>query len=285
MRIKQLKNDKIKYNAEKNTKMIKKIEKEQTMIADAIKAHKIKIKEEAIENERKAKHISYTKDPEKDNSSILNLLFDPSNDYNDLKNIVIGFNSDDKISEISLVSYYFPFNPNNITRFNNKFTVYFNNKINKITIQPSNYDINLLLDAIKNQANFLDFSISPNKIITVKNTMSMKFDLMIDNDTIFPLLGFLGKADSYKDKLFYEASQPYDLEINQNILFSLKGTTKDPVSLEFDKEITLQKPLILKKIPRGTSMKEIQLKLTNTIGQCYDFVAPFKMCFSITYIK
>jgi hypothetical protein len=287
-KIKELTDDKNKYAAERNFKMVKQIEKERSIIMDAVNAHKQKIKKQAKENEIKAKSIllSNAKDPDKDNVEILNLQFDPSNDFNDLRNIIIGFKSDEKISEISLISYQLPFNPNNVTRFNNKFIVYFNNKINKITLQPSKYDINLLLDAIKSQANFLDFSIGPDNIITISNTIGVKFDLMVDgDDTIFPLLGFSAKADSYKDKLCYQASKPYDLDFNQKILINLLGSTKNPDELEFDKEIILQKPIILKKATRGAYMKQMQIKLTNSIGQCYDFIMPFKMCLRVEYIN
>lgn len=286
-KIKELTEEKNRYASEKNFKMAKQIEKERTKIMDAVNAHKQKIKKQVKENEKKANSIllSNAKDLGKDNVVILNLQFDPLNDYNDLKNIVIGLNPDDKISEISLISYHLPFNPNNVTRFNNKFVVYFNNKINKIIIPPSNYDIKLLLDAIKAQVNFLDFSIGTNNIITIKNTISMKFDLMVGDDTIFPLLGFDGKPELYKDKLCYEASKTYNMEVNQKILFSLFGSTKDPIELEFDKEVKPQKPIILKKVARGISMKQIQIKLTNSLDQCYDFILPFKMCLSVTYIK
>ncbi len=286
-KIKELTEEKNRYASEKNFKMAKEIEKERAKIMDAVNAHKQKIKKQANENKNNVNSmlLSNVKDPKKDNVEILNLQFDPSNDYNDLKNIVINFNCDDKISEISLISYRLPLNPNNITRFNNKFIVYFNNKINKITIPPSNYDIKLLIDAIKTQANYLDFSISANNIITIKNTIGVKFDLMVEGDTVFPLLGFVGRSESYKDKLYYEASRPYDMDVNKKILFSLFGSTKDPVELEFDKEIIPQKPIILKKVARGIFMKQMQIKLTNSLDQCYDFIMPFKMCFSITYIK
>ena len=287
-RIKELVNLKNKYLRENNKKMIKLIDKEKNTIVNALNAHKQKIKKEAKENENKINGItlSNTKDTNYQNTDRLDLQFDPTNDYNDLKNIVIGFKTDSKITEISLVNYYLPFNANNVTRFNNKFIVYFNNKVNKIIIPPGKYEINVLLDAIKSQANFLDFTINEkNKIITIKNTMGMKFELMVDSDTIFPLLGFTGKATSYKDKLFYEAFQPYNLETNQKVLLSLSGSTKDPTELEFDNQVTPTQPIILKKVARGISMKQMMLILTNGIGQYYDFIMPFKMCLRITYAE
>ncbi|XWV26161.1 putative low complexity protein [Tupanvirus soda lake] len=285
-RIKELVIIKDKYLKEGNKKMIKEIDKEKTDLINAVVALKQKSVKEAKENENKMNGLTQTKstDPNEANVERLDLQFDPTNDYNDLKNIEIGFSNDQKIMEISLLSYYLPFNSNNVTRMNNKFMVYFNNKVNKIIIPPGKYEINVLLDAIKSQANFLDFSINEkSKMITIKNTMNMKFELMIDNDTIFPLLGFTAKPDNYKDKLFYEASQPYNLESNQNVFLSLSGSTKDPEQLEFNKEIVLEKPKVLRKVSRGILMKKMNLNLTNTMGQFYDFIMPFKLCFKITY--
>ncbi|XWV24915.1 putative low complexity protein [Tupanvirus deep ocean] len=285
-RIKELVTIKDKYLKEGNKKMIKEIDKEKTNLINAVIALKQKSVKEAKENESRMNGLTQikSKDPNENNIERLDLQFDPTNDYNDLKNIEIGFSNDQKIMEISLLSYYLPFNSNNVTRMNNKFMVYFNNKVNKIIIPPGKYEINVLLEAIKSQANFLDFSINEkSKMITIKNTMNMKFELMIDNDTIFPLLGFTAKPDNYKDKLFYEASQPYNLESNQNIYLSLSGSTKDPEPLEFNKEIILEKPKILRKVSRGILMKKMNLNLTNGMGQFYDFIMPFKLCFKITY--
>jgi hypothetical protein len=287
-KIKELVGLKNKYLEKKDIKMVKQLDEEKTNILNAVITYKQKSKKEAKENENKINSItlSNTKDPNgQNNIELLNLQFDPTNDYTDLKNIVIGFKAESKIGEISLISYYLPFNTNNVTRFNNKIVVYFNSRINKFTIPPGKYEINVLLDAIKNQANFLDFSINEkNKIITIKNKISMKFDLIIDNDTVFPLLGFIGKNDTYKDKLFYEASQSYNLDINQKVFLSLTGSTKDPCELEFNKEVSPTQPIVLKKMSRGVSMKQMTLKLTNNIGQYYDFVVPFKMCFKISYV-
>lgn len=270
------------YLSEKNNDKLEEVENEKEKIVNAVKEYKTKLANEAKENENRINGISMTKRISNEaNVEYLDLQFDPTNDYNDLKNIVIGFKTDNKILDITLVDYYIPFNSHNVTRFNNKFMVYFNNKVNRIIIPPGKYEIDILLNYIKNQANFLDFTVDENKIITIKNSMNIKFDMMIEKDTIFPVLGFNERQDNYKDKLFYSGSQAYNLKNNEKILFTLSGSTIDPLSLEFDKQITLNK--ILKKSRSGFSMKQMVLVFTDNIGQYYDFILPFKMCFKITY--
>lgn len=284
-RINELISLKNKYLADKNMKMVKQIDEEKEQIINAVREYKKELEKEAKENENKISGISMqrsTRPNEGDNVEYLDLTFDPTNDYNDLKNIVIKIKAENKITDITLVDYNLPFNSNNVTRFNNKFTVYFNNRVNKIVIPPAKYDIQTLFDYIKNQATFLDFSINDNKIITIKNTMGMKFDLMIDSDTIFPLLGFTGKIDTYKDKIFYSASQEYDMNCNEKVRFSLSGSTMEPMDMEFNNNVTLNKSL--KKSRAGVTIKQIILQFNNTLGQCYDFILPFKMCFRITYV-
>lgn len=283
-KVKDLISQKNKYLAENNMKMVKQIDKEKELIRNAVHAYNKELEEISKESESKINGISTSSSrraEDGDNVEYLDLKFDPTNDYNDLKNIVIKFKSENKITDITLVDYFLPFNSNNVTRFNNKFVVYFNNRITKIIIPPAKYEIQALLDYIKSQITFLDFSINNNKIITIKNTMG-KFDLMIDNDTIFPLLGFNGKIDSYKDKLFYSGANAYDMEANEKVIFSLSGSTMVPMEMEFDKEVKINKSL--KKTRAGVNIKQMVLQFNNAKDQCYDFILPFKMCFKITYL-
>jgi hypothetical protein len=285
-RITELLKLKNQYLSEGNREMVNQIDNEKEQLISAVRSFKDECDKEAKENENKLNGLSMTssKRPnEEDNVEYLDLKFDPTNNYNDLKNIIIKFKSEDKITDITLVDYYLPFNENNITRFNNKFVVYFNNNITRITIPPGKYDIQAVLDYIKSKATFLDFSINDQKIITIKNTMDMKFDLMLEGDTIFPFLGFIGKMDSCKEKLFYSASVPYNNTANRKILFNLSGSTMEPMTMEFDKNVTINKSL--KKSRAGVIIKQITLHFSDSLNQCYDFMMPFKMCFKITYLK
>lgn len=274
-----------KYLSENNKEMVRQIDDEKEKIINAIKIYKKELKKEAKESDNKINGIfmsNHKRANNEKNVEFLDLKIDPTDDYNDLKNIIINFDVENKITDITLVEYYLPFNDNNVTRFNNKFVIYFNNKMNRIIIPPGKYEINILLGYIKDQINFLEFTCDENKIITVKNTMNTKFDLMLDSDTIFPLLGFIGKVDNYKEKLQFVASQPYNIDCNEKLFFNLSGSSMDPLLMEFDKQIIINKSL--KKSTAGVSIKQIVLNFCNAVEQYYDFILPFKICFKITYL-
>ncbi len=49
----------------------------------------------------------------------------------------------------------------------------------------------------------------------------------MEQDTIFSLLGFVGKNELFKEKIFYSGSQPYNCDCNEQVYFTLSGSTKD----------------------------------------------------------
>lgn len=274
-----------KYMSEKNHSMSKKISADIEIIADAMKVFKEKCQKKSIECESKINGAVVTSNKASsdntDNIYDLNLRLDPTNDYTDQKNIVIELNSDDKICDITLVNYFLPKNPNNITRFNNKFRVYFNESMNRFSIPPGIYDIQTLITYITSQVNFLEFVIDDNNIITIKNTLGIKFDLMIDDESVFHVLGFSNKADLCKDKLFYSGIRPYDLDSNTKCFFNLSGSSMDKMEMVFNEKIELGK--CLKKSRLGVHMKQMVLTFKNGLDQFYDFVEPFDMFFRVTY--
>lgn len=269
------------YLSEKKMVLVNKVKKEKEQLINAVRSYKKDLEKEALENENKINNIKMTTSKQGDNVEHLNLNLDPCQDHNNLKDIVIKCKADTKITEIMLVDYHLPFNSNNVTRFNNNFMVYFNDRVCKITIPPAKYEIQELLDFIKGEANFLDFSINENNIITISNNMAIKFDLMMEQDSIFPLLGFNG--NSYKDCLSYSGNVEYDMKSNEKVFFCLSGTTMEPILMELDKETTVNK--CLKKSRFGINMKQFTLRFNNTSGQYYDFLKPFRICFKITYVN
>lgn len=278
---------KTQYLAENNFKMVKEVDEEKTQILDAMLKYNKKTSREAIEAKEKkniVKGIQMTRRKSADDGDKVEYLdfhFDPATDYNNLKNIVIHFKSDEKITNITLVDYYLPFNPNNVTRFNNKFIIYYNNRVTKIIIPPGKYEIEQIIDYIKSQATYLDFDINENGIITIKNSLSEKFELMIDRETIFSILGFDGKSDNFKDKISYIGCRPYNCKSNETVNFCLTGTAMDPFSLKFDEDVTINK--VLKK-SAGHAMKQMTLLFTDELGHYYDFVSIFKTCLKVTYL-
>ena len=58
--------------------------------------------------------------------------------------------------------------------------------------------------------------------------------------------------------------------------------SKDPIQLRLDENIILDKPLVIKHVPRGISIKNIQLHLKNESDQYYDIDNIFKIYFQLT---
>ncbi|AGF85271.1 low complexity protein [Moumouvirus goulette] len=110
----------------------------------------------------------------------------------------------------------------------------------------------------------------------------MEFDLLCDKveETILPILGFRDKIDKYKQNTSYTGSVSYNLDIDK-IYFSLSGTSMEPIEIEPDKEISLNK--IVKKSRIGLMLKHLILNFKNDLDQYYDFDKKFKICLKITY--
>ena len=284
--IKSLYNKKNKYLAEQNFEMVEQIDAKKKQIIDALMAFQKKSKEMLIENKTKLSNFEFTKKEDDENSEnidYLNLEIDPSDNYLDMKNIIIKCNSDKKVSELILVEYYLPANTSNITRFNNKFTIYANEKMYDIKITPAKYDIDALLSYVQNYVPMLELTIVDGNKIKIRNTMGMKFDLMISDDSIFPLLGFIEKADIYTNKHTYISSKPYNVDISDKITFCLSGTTMEPIQLETDTDVTANK--VLKKSRNGFNLRQFILRFMTNMDQFYDFIFPVKMCFKIVYVS
>nr|QZX43098.2 ankyrin repeat domain containing protein [Mimivirus sp.] len=285
---------KSKYLSENNKSVVSQIDDLMNQIGEKVKKFRDKL--ETVANDSKNKintitsHTSHSSNTE-ENADYLNLEIDPTIDtidlkndnYGDLKNIKIELKTDKKITDITLISYFLPINNHNITRFNNKFIIYFNNKITKITIPPNTYTLETLFKYITSQASYLNFTVDKNNIVTIKNTMDMDFDLLCDRieETILPMLGFRDKINKYKQKTSYTASTVYNLDAN-HVYFSLSGSAMEPFHAELDKEITLNKSI--KKSRSGIIMKQIILNFKNSVDQYYDFNKPFKICLKITYL-
>lgn len=264
---------------------IEKIDREKKDILNAVITYKKDTEKIINENKNKIKNviITATNQDDDENVEILDLKIDPTDNYNDLKNIMIKSKTDRKIVEIILVTYFLPYNENNITRFNNKFVVYYNNKLFTIIIPPMKYDIHTLINYIKSQATFLDFTIGENNIITMCNTQEIKFDLMIDDNTIFQTLGFTEKISKYKDSVSYTGSSSYNINSNDKVLFSLSGTPMVPMLMEFDKNITSDK--ILRNTKNGINIKQLKMNFMDSNDQYYDFTGPFNICIKIKYLS
>jgi hypothetical protein len=279
--LKKLLDLKNEYRKEGLHDKVEALDVEKDKLVNALKEYKKTIEEDESNTKDKIQKFEMKKTHSADNVDILDLSFDPTHNYNDLKDIVIKFKRGDTVSDISLLSYKVLKNENNVTRFNNNLMIFFNEKMRKICIPPGKYDIDTLLEYIKGEVTFIDISRDEHGIITISNKMNMKFDLIVSDDTIYPLLGFSGGQKKYKDKLFYTGSDKYDMLINDKVYFSLSGSTTAPISLEFDKKITTD--ISLKTSKSGMALRQIMLKFVNDKEQLYDFTMPFEMCLKVTY--
>ena len=292
-RIKEIVELKNKYANQSNKKNLDKVisdldtEKKQLILS----MYELKRNNDKIVKENKTKitklqdMYSIRTDAKDNNIGYLDLQIDPTENYADLKNIIIKFTSDQKISDISLIDYFLPFNGNNVTRFNGEFAIFLGERTYRIIVPPAHYTILTLIKYITSQITFLEFSIDESMVITIKNTIDTKFDLMAGENTIFPLLGFTSKSNSYKNRLSFTASAKYDLDSNKKVFFVLSGTSMEPIELEFDKKVTQETSLRRSSSKAGFSMKQIILRFNNNIDQCYDFIMPLNMCLRITYVK
>jgi hypothetical protein len=289
-RIKELISLKELYLNKKDQDKLKEIEEEKMKIIEAVKKLRKEYDKEIEEENRTNLHDNekrqvtdvHPRFPQEDNVEYLDLSIDATKNYMDQKNIIIKFKDEKKITSIILVDYFVPFNPNNISRFNNNFFVYFDNRVHRLTIPIGKYEIGTLLDYIKGHMTFLDFQVNDDNIITISNLMGATFDILIETDSIFPYLGF-NQRENYKNKVTYSASVPFNLTSNEKVFFSLAGSSMDAIPLEFNKTVTLNK--VLKKSTFGIQSRQMILKFTNAMEHFYDFVEPFKICFKMVFAK
>jgi hypothetical protein len=280
--LKEIIKKKNEFLQQNNKEMVEKLDSQKDEIINSIQNFKKKLEMQEKESEEKVKSLNVSIKSE-NNIDILDLNFDPSSDFNDLKNIEIEFKTDNRITDITLLSYSIPFNKNNVTRLNNRFTFYFNDQTTRIFIPPGKYEINTLLEYIKSQANFLDFHVSENNLITIKNNLGISFNLIIEENTIFNILGFTDQEINYREQSFYSASNQFNLNANEKVYFNISGSPYDPIEMEFDKSIVANKSL--KKSNKGFLMKKMILEFRNSLNEYYDFISPFQMCFQITYME
>lgn len=282
--ITELQKEKDKYQKENNIEMIEKIDNEQKKYIETITKLKDNLEMETEKTEDKIKKLSVNKianDLSSDKLDYLDLEIDPTNDYNDMKNIHIVCKVDNKINIITLVSYFVPFNKNNIFRFNNSLKVYYDNQVHNIIVEPDKYDTNQLIAYLGNKLTFLIFNVK-DEFLSIKTIDDALFDLLIDDYSILKLLGFNENINSYKNKNNYSASEKINLNVNQQVLFSLSSAACDPINLEFDKPVTINK--VLKKSSSGITLKKLILNFKTLYDYYYDFTKPFKICLKISYL-
>ena len=217
--------------------------------------------------------------------NILDLEIDPRDDYMNLTRIEIDVNNKKKISEILLHSYHVIYNDNNITRFNNYFSIYHNDKISKIIVPPGKYKINDIFNEIMKHVSFLELTVLKSNVVQIKNINKENFELIIENSPLLHVLGFTGNQDDYRDEYIYDGIVEPNISANDSVYFGIRGSSVDPIKLDFNVAKKIDNPIVLKKISEGMYIKNICLNLLNIINQPYDFLEPIYIKLEIKYIE
>jgi hypothetical protein len=191
-----------------------------------------------------------------------------------LRKFIIDLDKKTKIHEIALKSHNIQLNKNNINRFNHKFSCIHQSKIITHDIPYGLYDITKLFDVLHEKFSFLQFATNDQNIVTVKS--DAKFDLFIkDDDTIFEILGFVGRASSYQNKTLYTGSRPFNLTANEHLVLRLEGTPSNECQLTFGSEENVHH--CVKKSSGGVELKHIHLKFVDALDKTYDIDTEFKI--------
>jgi len=274
------------YLQEDNTFMVKTIEEKIEEIKKIVLKIQEKFTHDIVESREKLEKIQIETKEEtlEDNKKgdILNLQINPEveeSEINDLKNITIGIKEERKIKEINLISYFVPLEKNNIHPFNNKFSVYENEKIHTIRISPGYYDIHNLLKYIMAELTFLTLEVVDEKVVIRNKNEEVTFDLMISEDGVWKILGFTKSC--YKNESIYFASQKPVMDSHQQVSLIFSGISMEPYLLEFEKEKIVKKCL---KKSSGLSYKKLTVKFLDSLEQDYHFPAPFKLSLHILYV-
>ena len=274
--MKELSEMKLKYKDEKD--IIEAVDEELHTLVSALKQYRESVKQSMNEYDNKIKVIKN----KNDNEEILKLEVNPNDDGSDMKKIEIDVTDNRKIKKITLMDYYVPLNVSNISRSTNHFGIFTNGQPKNIYIPPAKYDdIFSIINYIKGVMSFIDIKVE-NNIITINNLLG-KFDLIINEKSIFPILGFREKSEKYRGESTYTGNVPYDINANSIVYFSIHSTNIDPIKLVFDKETIAD--VIVKKSNSGVSMKKISMEFTNKLGQIYDFILPFRIGLKIEFTK
>lgn len=185
----------------------------------------------------------------------------------DLRSIVFKTNVERKVKSIQLHKYLIPKNSHNVTTFTNNLTVYYNGDVIKHDLVPGYYTIEQIINSIQAVMAFLKITID-NKIVTFSS--NSKFDLLVHDNSILPLLGF---ADSNSmNRLSHTAESPYNLDLNDSVFITLDRSTIDPIELSLAKETKLETPIILRQPSKSMAVKDITVKLLDKLNHFYDLI-------------
>lgn len=221
------------------------------------------------------------------NGEVFDLEFDPKIL---IKQPNVSYTINKRVSSFFLTKYYLPRSKNNINRLNNKFAVNYNGMVHECIVPIGYYkDLQTIVSFISSELDFLTIDIleegSENEdyITKVKIQMNDKsnFDLINNNNSIFPLLGFTQKYNNnYKNKFCYISDSSINLVMNDKVYLDIDKFASN-LELQTNQEVTLTQPL--KNNAISILIRSLIFSFKSSNGQPYDFPDKFKISFKVIY--
>jgi len=210
---------------------------------------------------------------------IFDLEFNPKTI--DPKKTDLSFNINKRVTSFFLVKYYLPRSKNNINRFNNKFAVNYNGRVRECVIPIGNYDsLQPIIAFILSELEFITLELTDGKLIMQTNDRS-NFDLINNQSSIFPLLGFTKTNNSeYKNKFCYISDSEIDLSINDKVYLHIANFV-DNLELETNKDIDIMHALKTNSV--SILIRQLIFRFKSKNGQPYDFPEKFRISFKAIY--
>ena len=173
-----------------------------------------------------------------------------------------------------------PHNKNNITKFNNYFKLYYNEKVVNLKIPEGNYTIEQLINYISQHLSDFTINIDNENYVTITNNKNIDFEILQIPNTVCNILGFTSEGN-YRDSHKYKSIEKYCIDCNNFVKIKLRDSVKETDGLEFDKEIIDSKGIILKKLNNGFNTNQIYLQILDKNNQIYPISNEFKLCIKI----
>lgn len=226
--------------------------------------------------------LTFTEEKIDDNKRKIKIFIDPENQDN-LRDIKVKLAKDKKTSIIKLLKYKITENQNNITRFNNVFSIYqTEHNTETINIPIGQYTLEDLLDII-NDHPLVETSYENEKFF-IKSKNNQDFSLIFSKNTILDCLGFDIKQAA--GKISYQSTNPVSQIWGKKYTAFLEiDSSSYSINLEkMNEEVLLDSENIIKKSSKGMKIEEIKFRiLTNETKKVYDFEEPVELELLVEY--
>jgi hypothetical protein len=269
-------------NTEENKNRVAEITAELKKIKEKITRDGEKINNTINKCEKKIQNIQSNIE---NNSLKIKVTLDPDTSDTNIRDIKIPIDQsvikEKKINKIYLSGYNVNKNKNNVTKYNNIFTIRTDDNTTSITIPPGYYEILMILSYIKNNISCVDFDIDDTKVLTMKNKYGKSFNIIFEEKTILKMLGF-NEKDSNKNQKEYQAIRSYQIQTNDNAYFYMKGSSVDKIEMKMNTYVKLNK--CIKTSSCGITMTELIINITDINDQHYELTGECNLDFDIHFL-